>query len=160
MNGRRRGGGPVRIDGVVGPALSGASPDGGKLFAILERYRSMVSETTMEHARPTSIRKDVLIMTVTDPVWMTELRFFVPRFLEAFNSVLPVDARLRDIRLRVGILPGPLEPSRAQRLHEAHEATGPAGLPADIRKRIERVTDPALRELMLRVASGAGEKGK
>jgi hypothetical protein len=145
----------MRIDGVLDGALSRTSPATGRLRKVTTRYRALVSEGTLAHARPTSIRRDVLYVTVTDPVWKAELGYFVPTFLEAFNEVLAPDERLREIRLRVGPLPAQ-PPARRTPAGQARPAAPTGSLPAHVRARIEKVEDPELRDLMARVASRAG----
>lgn len=150
--------GPVRIDGVLGDTMDRTHPTGGRLLKILERFKDLVSESTLAHARPTSLKRDVLFLTVTDPVWKSELMYFLPAFLEAFNGVLGEKDRLREIRIRVGSLP-PRKSTRTVRTASPVSAD-PARIPHEIRQRIQNVQDPALRELMIRVASRGNEKGK
>jgi hypothetical protein len=154
MTRRRRGKrkAPVRIAGPLGSALERAAPRGRRLLAVLERWRAMVSPETLVHARPTSIRRDVLYLTVTDSLWMSELTYFVPRFLESFNGVLPADQQLRSIRLRVGSL-RPL----AERPGAADPGPVPdRELPDEVRRRLARIPDPALRRQMERIAAKVG----
>jgi hypothetical protein len=139
----------VPIAGAVGDALDRASPRGRRMLAVLDRWRTLVSPKTLEHARPTSIRRDVLAITVTDSLWMSELTYFVPRFLEALNRSLPADARLASIRLRVGSLP----PRRDRPRDDEARPVDTASLPVETRRRIERISDPALREQMARIAA-------
>lgn len=150
---------PVSIGEPLGRVLEQAAPRGRRLLAVLDAWRSMVSPRTLSHARPTSIRRGVLYLTVTDPLWMSELTYFVPRFLEALNGALPAGERLKSIRLRVG----QLEDMPGTRRRRASEPPPPApsSLTREVRDRLERIDDPELRDQMARIAAKlGGTKGK
>lgn len=148
----------MRIGEPLGRVLERAAPRGRRLLAVLDRWRSMVSPETLRHARPTTIRRNVLYLTVTDPVWMSELTYFVPRFLEVLNESLPDGEALAGIRLRIGTLPPQEEPVRERARAEPVDASRLSG---EVRRRLERISDPDLREQMGRIASKlAGRKGK
>ena len=68
MRGKRRPGrdAPVKIEEPLGRVLEKAAPVGRRLLVVKQRWRDIVSSRTLEHARPTSIRRDVLTVTVTD----------------------------------------------------------------------------------------------
>jgi hypothetical protein len=161
MRGKRRPGrdAPVKIEEPLGRVLDRAAPVGRRLLAVKQRWRDIVSPRTLEHARPTSIRRDVLTVTVTDSLWMSELTYFVPEFLEAINGSLPGDQAIERIRLRVGTLPavtGPGVPAGA-----APEPVAASQVSDELRRRLERIEDPELREQMLRIAAKlGGTKGK
>ncbi len=115
----------------------------------------MVSPATLEHACPTSISRDVLRLTVTDPLWMSELTYFLPSFLQAFNDVLPEGEKLREIRLRMGQVParrhaGPAPDARSEPVARPVDTSA---LPGRIRDRLARISDPELRDLVTRMAS-------
>jgi len=57
------------------------------------------------HARPSSIKKGVLVVKVSDSVWLQELEFRAQEIIERINSVLQREA-IRKIRFRVGDLKG------------------------------------------------------
>ena len=145
---------PVKIEVPLGRALERAAPVGRRLLAVKQRWRDIVSERTLEHARPTSIRRDVLTLTVTDSLWMSELMYFVPEFLATLNAALPADQALARIRLRVGELPvlpapGPVPPAGPEPVEVAE-------LSRELRERLEKIDDPELREQMVRIAAKLG----
>jgi len=161
MRGRRRPGrdAPVKIEEPLGRVLERAAPVGRRLLAVKRRWRDIVSPRTLEHARPTSIRRDVLTITVTDSLWMSELTYFVPEFLEALNGSLPADQAIGKIRLRVGTLPAMTSPGPPA--GDAPERVADARVSDEMRRRLARIEDPELREQMLRIAAKlGGTKGK
>ncbi|MBW2260569.1 MAG: DUF721 domain-containing protein [Deltaproteobacteria bacterium] len=145
---------PIKIEEPLGRALERAAPLGKRLLAVKQRWRTIVSPRTLAHARPTSIRRNVLTLTVTDSLWMSELMYFAPKFLEALNESLPGDQALERIRLRVGELPpalgaGTLPAGELEPVVEVEVS-------AEIRERLERIEDPELREQMVRIAAKLG----
>jgi len=150
MEDKRRGkrAGPERIGGPLDRALDEVAPRGRRMIAVLDRWRVLVSPATLDHARPTSIRRNVLYVTVTEPVWMAELTYFVPKLLEALNASLHADDGFSAIRLRVGSLP-----SRPPERRPAGPPPPAACLPGSVRARLERIEDPDLREQMARIAA-------
>jgi hypothetical protein len=53
------------------------------------------------HARPSSIKKGVLAVKVTDSVWLQELEFRAGEIIERINSALQREA-IKKIRFRIG----------------------------------------------------------
>jgi hypothetical protein len=156
MSSKRRPGrdAPIKIEEPLGRALERAAPVGKRLLAVKQRWRAIVSPRTLAHARPTSIRRNVLTLTVTDALWMSELMYFVPEFLENLNRSLPGDQALERIRLRVGELPA--VPSSDTRAAAEPEPAARVELSAELRQRLERIDDPELREQMVRIAAKLG----
>lgn len=142
---------PVRIARPLGEALDRAAPRGRRLLAVFNRWRAMVSQQTLQHARPTSIRRDVLYLTVTDPLWMSELTYFVPGFLDAFNQALPSGQPLKSIRLRVGPLKNLPDERGESRPEPPTPDTSP--IPPELQSRLEKIADPDLRDQMVRIAA-------
>jgi hypothetical protein len=156
MGARRRPGrdAPIKIEEPLGRVLDRAAPVGKRLLAVKQRWRDIVSPRTLAHARPTSIRRDALTLTVTDSLWMSELMYFVPEFLEALNASLPEDQALERIRLRVGSLPA--EPAPGAPAAPGPEPVVASELSEEMRRRLERIDDPELREQMMRIAAKLG----
>ena len=115
----------------------------------------MVSPATLEHACPTSIGRDVLRLTVTDSLWMSELTYFLPSFLEAFNEVLPEGQKLSEIKLRLGQVTarGRAEATGGGRQASPPQPADTSRLTARMRERLDRIADPELRDMVARVAA-------
>lgn len=156
MDAKRRPGrdAPIRIEEPLGRVLERAAPVGRRLLAVKQRWRAIVSPRTLEHARPTSIRRNVLTLTVTDSLWMSELMYFVPEFLAALNESLPGDQAIEKIRLRVGNLAP--EPGSGARPPAELDPPVEAELSPELRQRLEGIEDPELRGQMMRIAAKLG----
>jgi hypothetical protein len=64
-----------------------------------------VGAETANHARPSSIKKGVLVVKVSDSVWLQELEFRAHEIREKLNRTLEREAIMK-IRFRVGELKG------------------------------------------------------
>ena len=64
-------------------------------------WDGVVGERIAEHARPSWIRKGVLMVKVTDSVWLQDLEFMAEMIREKLNSRLQREA-IRKIRFKVG----------------------------------------------------------
>ena len=64
-------------------------------------WGEVVGDTISESARPTRIRKGRLSVTVTDPIWLQELRFLESTIREKLNSRLGRTA-VQKIDFKVG----------------------------------------------------------
>jgi hypothetical protein len=69
---------------------------------IWKLWDGVVGKKIAEHARPFSIKKGILLVMVTDSIWLQELEFKTEGIKERLNSKLQRKA-IKKIRLRVGI---------------------------------------------------------
>ena len=103
---RRKNAAPVTLGGPLEAAMGKIDPMRGRLRTILQVWRDIVGEEAFLHARPSSIRKGVLTVTVSDPIWQSELRYFNETFLLKINGELPAADGIEKIRYRLGYLEG------------------------------------------------------
>lgn len=75
---------------------------------IWELWDSVVGKEIAKHARPSMMKKGVLLVKVTDSVWVQELEFKAETIKESLNRKLQREA-IKKIRFRVG------EPQRAEK---------------------------------------------
>lgn len=68
---------------------------------IWKLWDGVVGEKIAEHARPSSIKKKVLLIKVTDSVWLQELEFMAETIKERLNSKLQREA-IKKVRFKVG----------------------------------------------------------
>jgi hypothetical protein len=64
-------------------------------------WDGVVGKEIAEHARPSTINRGILLVKVTDSVWLQELEFMAEMLKEKLNSRLRTDA-VRKIRFKVG----------------------------------------------------------
>jgi len=69
---------------------------------IWKLWDGVVGKKVAEHARPFSIKKGILLVKVTDSIWLQELEFKTEGIKEKLNSQLQRKA-VKKIRFRVGI---------------------------------------------------------
>jgi hypothetical protein len=113
-----------------------------------ERWRRLVGERVGERTRPGSIRDGTLLVYVASAVWAQELTFLGPAILERLTGA---GIEVKELRFRVGDVGDETSPARKP------EAAAPdphkAVLPADLRKKLEGVKDPALRASIAEAAA-------
>ncbi|NVL92593.1 MAG: DUF721 domain-containing protein [Desulfobacterales bacterium] len=68
---------------------------------IWKLWDGVVGKRIAEHARPSWIKKGVLMVKVTDSVWLQDLEFMAEMIKEKLNSRLQREA-IRKIRFKVG----------------------------------------------------------
>ena len=68
---------------------------------IWKLWDSVVGKKIAEHARPSSIKKGVLMVKVSDSVWLQELEFMAETIKEKLNSRIQRQA-IKKIRFKVG----------------------------------------------------------
>ena len=76
----------------------------GTMRSVFDAWPDLVGEQVAAHAAPTSLRDGVLVVTVADPAWATQLRFLgaelVTKIAERFGpeEVTSVEVRVRSPR--------------------------------------------------------------
>ena len=68
---------------------------------IWKLWDGVVGEKIAKHARPSSIKRGILLVKVTDSVWVQELEFMAETIKDSLNSKLQREA-IKKIRFRVG----------------------------------------------------------
>ncbi|MGE3834253.1 MAG: DciA family protein [Acidimicrobiia bacterium] len=62
-------------------------PSASTLPAVFSRWDDLVGEVLAAHARPAALRDGVLVVTVDDPAWATQLRWLQVDLLERLAAV-------------------------------------------------------------------------
>jgi hypothetical protein len=75
------------------------SPD--SLSVLLESWREAVGPDVSENTRPAGIRKRLLVVYVTSPVWIHHLHFSKQSIIERLNDRME-NLQIADIRFRIG----------------------------------------------------------
>lgn len=144
---------PVAVSDQVQDVMDRILPERGRLRKILVLWREMLGEEVFCNARPTSIRKNQLFVTISDPIWQSELRYFTAELLEKINRIMPEKDRITGIRFRVGYLEGVMPEKDAEITDRKKTEAAVDALPAELREPVLHVTDPALRSILARLAS-------
>jgi len=155
---RRRLRDPVSISESLDGFMESVMPERGRLRKILKIWKEMVGEDVFLNARPSSIRKGVLYITVSDPIWQSELRYFNKTLIEKINSILAESEKIGEIHYRLGYLEGvrPEEDTRKEAEKKTEVAVD--DLPAGLRESVMSVKDEPLRAVLARIASVIKDK--
>lgn len=86
------------VDAIFGAQAYPIDFDDMKIWKL---WDSAVGKSVAEHARPSSIKKGVLVVKVSDSVWLQELEFRAHEIKERINHALQREA-IRKIRFKVG----------------------------------------------------------
>jgi len=86
------------IDDILGTSALPIDFDGVRIWKL---WDGVVGKTIAKHARPSRIKKGVLMVKVTDSVWVQELEFKAQTIKESLNRKLQREA-IKKIRFRVG----------------------------------------------------------
>lgn len=123
---------------------------------IWKLWDGVVGKTIARHARPSSIKKGVLLVKVTDSVWVQELEFKAETIKERLNTKLQRDA-IRKIKFRVGT-PQDSKQIAKKRSQQGHDQ----GLTAEKRREMEeilaRIKDKEIRESLRQIMTVAAKK--
>ena len=125
---------------------------------IWKLWDGVVGKRIAQHARPSWIKKGVLLIKVTDSVWVQELEFKAETIKESLNKKLQREA-IREIRFRVGT---PQDGGRIERRRPRHQHDWrPA--PQKQRKMEEvlaRIKDKELRSSLREIMTVSAKKEK
>ena len=76
-------------------------PRADTVKSVFERWEEIVGEGLAAHATPVALRNGCLVLSVPDPAWASQLRFFegeiLTKLAEAFGpkEVLAIEVRVR-----------------------------------------------------------------
>ena len=100
-NGKPLGFSPIKevIDTIFATSALPINFDDMRIWKL---WDGVVGKKIAEHARPFSIKKGILLVMVTDSIWLQELEFKTEGIKERLNSKLQRKA-VKKIRFRVGI---------------------------------------------------------
>ena len=121
---------------------------------IWEVWDGVVGKRVAKHARPSQINKGVLIVKVTDSVWLHELEFMAETIREGLNSTLRRTA-VKKIRFKVGV-PQETKQLRKDKTEQGPDRTLAPEKQIEMNKILSRVKDKELRSSLrqfMRVAA-------
>ena len=146
---------PIRdvIDDLFASSVLSINLDDVKIWEV---WDGVVGKRVAKHARPSQINKGVLIVKVTDSVWLHELEFMAETIREGLNSTLRRTA-VKKIRFKVGI------PQEAEPVRKGKAEQGP-GRPLapekqkEMNRILSRVKDKELRSSLGQFMKAAAKK--
>lgn len=86
----------------VARAIGGG--DSSAMTVVFRHWESCVGPAIAAHAEPLSLRRDVLVVGVSEPAWATQLRFVAPEILGRLEEAAGrrvaerIEVRIRPIR--------------------------------------------------------------
>jgi hypothetical protein len=122
---------------------------------LLDIWQRAVGLQIAAQTLPEAIKRGTLHVRVSAPVWLHQLRFLKEEILRKFNEISG-RAEVRDLFLSIGEIPSP--PQESPESPEPPSALSPLA-PLQkrdremIRKSLDAVQDPVLREILERVMS-------
>ena len=127
--------------------------DDARIWKIWDR---VVGKDIAEHARPSTINRGILLVKVTDSVWVQELEFMAETIKDKLNNRLRTDA-VRKIRFKVGAPQENREITKGKSKQEIGQ--GPiAEEQRDMGEILARVKDKELRSSLGRFMKVAAKK--
>ena len=123
---------------------------------IWEFWDGVVGKKVAKHARPSQINKGVLIVKVSDSVWLQELEFMAETIREGLNNTLR-RAAVKKIRFKVGV---PQEPKQLRKgeAEQVPDRTLALEKEIEMNKILSRVKDKELRSSLRQFMKVAAEK--
>lgn len=126
-------------------------------IGIWELWDGVVGKKIAKHARPSSIKKGVLWVKVTDSIWLQELEFMTQVIKERMNSKLQRQA-IKKIRFRVGTPQDRIQIDKKRPRQEDDQ-----DLTLEKRREMEeilaRIEDKELRSSLRKIMMAAAKKG-
>jgi hypothetical protein len=150
---KRRRSSPVPIGQTIDTVMDRIAPERGRLRRILRVWQETLGEEVFLNARPTAIRRGILYVTISDPIWQSELRYIASQLLEKINASLEDKEKIRDIHFRVGYLEGAMPEVDVVKTEARRTEVAVEKLPADLREPVMHVSDPTLKSILARLGS-------
>jgi len=123
---------------------------------IWEVWDSVVGKKVAKHARPSQINKGVLIVKVTDSVWLHELEFMAETTREKLNGTLQRTA-VKKIRFKVGVSQETKQ-VRKGKTEQVPDNTVAPEKQKEMDKILSRVKDKELRSSLRQFMKAAAKK--
>ena len=123
---------------------------------IWEVWDGVVGKRVAKHARPSQINKGVLIVKVTDSVWLHELEFMAETIGEGINRALQRTA-VKKIRFKVGVSQETKQ-ARKDKTEQVPDRTLAPEKQKEMNKILSRVKDKELRSSLRQFMMVAAKK--
>ncbi len=120
-------------------------------------WDGVVGKEIARHARPSWIKKGVLMVKVTDSVWLQELEFKAETIKERLNSKLQREA-IKKIRFRVGTPQDRKQINKKRSKQEDDQDLTPEKQ-REMDEILARIKDKEIRESLRQIMTIAAKKG-
>jgi hypothetical protein len=127
--------------------------DDAKIWQV---WDGVVGKKVAKHAWPSQINKGVLIIKVTDSVWLHELEFMAETIREGINRALKRTA-VKKIRFKVGV-PQETKEVRKGKTEQVPDPTSAPEKQKEMNKILSRVKDKELRSSLRQFMTVAAKK--
>ncbi len=93
---------PVPLEGSLDRVVRRlGGPSAAAVGGLFERWSDIVGDQIAAHATPSSVRDGVLVLTVEDPAWATQLRFLERDIVGRVEAALDgVEVTAVEVRVR------------------------------------------------------------
>ena len=120
-------------------------------------WDGVVGKKIAEHAQPSWIKKGVLMVKVTDSVWLQELEFMAEKIKEGLNAKIQREA-IKKIRLRVGTYKDTKQINKKRAKQESDQDFTPEKQ-VEMEEILTRIRDKDLRSSLRRIMIARTKKG-
>lgn len=149
--GRRRGGAPTNLAGLVRAALPPRAPDDARVATVMGLWDRAMPPRIAKNARPVRLFRGTLTVHVATSAWAQELTLAKTDLLAWLNKRAP-DAGVRDLRARVGPLTT-APPTIRREDPRPVEIVPLASLPEELARALSTIGDDAIRDVVREAAS-------
>ena len=148
---RDRGGSPRPLSELLRSVYPGREPEEAAAIRVFTWWRRAVPARVFARARPVRLSHGILYVHTASPAWALELDYLKPQLLASVQKHAP-EARIRELRFRMGPLPESPKGSRPDR--ERPEPVPVAVLPETLARALASIDDD-LREAISGAAAVA-----
>jgi len=141
------------IDDIFASSALSLNLDDVKIWEV---WDGVVGKKVAKHARPSQINKGVLIVKVSDSVWLQELEFMAETIREGLNNTLQRTA-VKKIRFKVGV-PQETKQVRKGEAEQMSDRTLAPEKEIEMNKMLSRVKDKELRSSLRQFMKVAAKK--
>ncbi|HCU89684.1 MAG TPA: hypothetical protein DGR97_07065 [Gammaproteobacteria bacterium] len=143
---------PTKLDAIVthNPVLRKLFRNAAKHQNTALRVKSLVAEPLRSHIQLVAVREDTIVLTADSSAWAAKMRYQVPNLVKKIRKTSEF-AEIQTIRVTV------LKSSSADTLPRNRKAAPiSVSCASALKNRASSVDDPALKEVLLRLASRRG----
>ncbi|MDM8551183.1 DUF721 domain-containing protein [Desulfobacterales bacterium HSG2] len=91
----------VRLGSIISRTLKNCRGESEEVLKIWSLWESVVGEAIAENARPAAFKEKLLLVNVSDPIWIQQLQFLKADMIAKINEALGKNL-IEDIKFKVG----------------------------------------------------------